>query len=99
MNKLSIKHKFKIGEEVILKNYPNPGWCTVTNVEKIIVDVQEKSYDVYYILRHGYGDRKYTDVAIESIEEFNKRQRLTRKNYKSYVNWLNTHNFIEDKSV
>ena len=95
MNKFSMKYKYKVGEEVILKDHPHPGWCTFTTVEEIRVEIHEHYYNVYYILHHGCGDHKYREGSIESVAEFNERHRQDKRNYKSYVEWLNTHDFTK----
>ena len=94
MPKLRIKHKYNIGDKVVIKEHPHPGYVTACEITGITITVDRHTTKIQYTV--DYRNSVWYETSLESFEEYNKQQREKRLDYKSYINWLNKQSFTKD---
>ena len=95
--KIKYKTKFNIGDKVVVKDMPQPGYYRLGEVYTIHVYVNQfgvTGLSSYTIQVDGYGMQKFMDDdRLESIKEFEKRMKQDGRSYDHYLRWLNEQNF------
>lgn len=91
--RIRFKTKYNIGDQVIVRDIPKNGYYCRGNI--IAINIRVDAYnnvhlDNYRVHLNGWGDRYvYNEKDLESLKDFNNRQKQYQLSYDQYLNWVN----------
>ena len=91
--RIRFKTKYNIGDQVVVHDIPKDGlYCRGEIVGiNIKVGVYGTTYlDSYIVHLNGWGDHYVqNEKDLESLKEFNNRQKQYQLSYDQYLDWVN----------
>lgn len=96
--KIKYKTKFNIGDKVVVHDFPHPGWYALGEIYQIKLTVNQFGvvcFDSYTVSIKGHGMNAFGEDVLESVKDFDKKQKEFGLGYDKYLRWLNDWNFAE----
>ena len=89
--KIKAKTLFEIGDEIIVPHKSKPGYYYREKIQSIKVEVSEIDTTIQY--HTSAGD--YYEDEVMTKEQFNEKQRVDKRDYDSYLAWLNKQDYTK----
>ena len=96
--KIKLKTKYNVNQKVVVRGIPHEGYYALGLITEIHFHVDkfgrtDHSYQVYV---SGWGTITVNrETDMETLKEFDDRQKEHKLSYKNYVNWVNEQSFVK----
>ena len=96
--KIKAKTLFNIGDEIIVPHKSKPGYYYREKIKSIRIVVGDETFFTnkrYTSIQYCTSVGDYYEEEVMTKEQFNEKQRANKRDYSSYLAWLNKQDYIK----